>query len=290
MLILPLPNPFSPGLVLEHLRQSSYGAVYKVEGPVARRLLRPPVGPAVPVGFDFSVAGELRIEGPDWAVAVARHIFALDDDLLDCYACLGGDPAMRPLLGQFWGLRVVRAPDLYEALLTAVLGQQVNVAVAQSQRRKFMEALGERVDDLVLYPRPEALVQVGAEYLQGLGISRQKSRYLVEVAMRAAVNLLSMTDFGTLTDDEAMPRLLEIPGVGPWTAETVLMRGLGRPDVLPGGDVGLWNAAQRVYRLSERPDERDLRQMSETWRPWRSYAAFYLWAALADPALAVGLS
>lgn len=285
---LAIPDLFSPELALAHLGQSSFGAVYKLEGRVARRLLRPAAGPAVPVAFDFSVPGILKVEGPDWALPVARHIFALDDDVLDCYACLGGDPAMRPLLERFWGLRVVRGPDLYETLLTAVLGQQVTVAVAQSQRRKLMEALGERAGGLVLYPRPEALVQAGAEYLQGLGISKQKSRYLVQVAMRAAVNMLDWADLSGRSDEDVLHRLMEIPGVGRWTAEVALLRGLGRPDVLPGADVGLWNAAQRVYGLPARPEEKEMRRMGEAWRPWRSYGAFYLWAALTDPALTIG--
>lgn len=287
---LSLPDPFAPELVIDHLRQSSYGTVYRVEGMVARRLLRPATGPAVPVAFDFSTPGELRVEGPEWSAAAARHLFGLDDDLWDCYACLGGDPAMRPLLSRYWGLRLVRAPDLYEALVTAVLGQQVTVAVAQAQRHKLMAALGERHGDLLLYPRPEALVQAGPTYLQSLGISRQKSRYLVEVAMRAAARQLDPAGLGGLPDDAVLARLMEIPGVGRWTAEVALMRGLGRPDVLPGADVGLWNAVQRVYRREERPEETEVRQMGEAWRPWRSYAAFYLWASLTDPQLAVGFA
>lgn len=285
---IPLPAPFAPALVLQHLRQSAYGAVYQVDGLVARRLLRPAHGPAVPVSFDFSTPGELRIDGPAWAGAAARHLFALDDDLWDCYACLGGDPALRPLLERYWGLRVVRAPDLYEALVTAVLGQQVSVPVAQAQRRRLMAALGEGVDGLQLYPRPEALVQAGAASLQGLGISRQKSAYLVQVAMRAATDMLDWTDLAGLADADALARLMAIPGVGRWTAEVALMRGLGRPDVLPAGDVGLGNAVQRLYRLPERPPEPALRRLGESWRPWRTYAAFYLWTSLGDPDLAIG--
>ena len=91
--------------------------------------------------------------------------------------------------------------------------------------------------------------------------------------------------WASLSDEEAGDRLGEIKGVGRWTAEIVLMRGLGRPDIFPAGDLGLQAAVQELWGLSERPPEKAVREIAERWAGWRSYAAFYLWMILQSRAL-----
>jgi DNA-3-methyladenine glycosylase II len=91
--------------------------------------------------------------------------------------------------------------------------------------------------------------------------------------------------FAILSDEDAIRRLCEIKGVGRWTAEIVLMRGLGRTDVFPAGDLGLQAALQELRRMRSRPSENALRKIAERWSGWRSYAAFYLWMTLQSRAL-----
>jgi DNA-3-methyladenine glycosylase II len=121
--------------------------------------------------------------------------------------------------------------------------------------------------------------------LREQGLSRQKSTYLLEVANRAAAGELGRERFATLSDEDAIRRLCEIKGVGRWTAEIVLMRGLGRPDVFPAGDLGLQAALQELRGMRKRPSEKALRKIAERWAGWRSYAAFYLWMTLQSRAL-----
>jgi DNA-3-methyladenine glycosylase II len=136
-----------------------------------------------------------------------------------------------------------------------------------------------------LYPTPRQLLEAGEPALRAQGVSRQKSAYLLEIADRAAVGELDRTAFAALSDEDAIGRLCEIKGVGRWTAEIVLMRGLGRPDVFPAGDLGLQVAVQELRGMRERPSEKKLRKIAERWRGWRSYAAFYLWMTLQSRAL-----
>jgi len=191
---------------------------------------------------------------------------------------------MKRVLAHCRGLRMIYTPDLYEALMVAVVNQQVSVAATESIRRRLYAGLGDRVNsDGVTYlgcPSPRRLLAAGTRELRALGLSRQKARYVREVAERAVTGALDRGLFDDLEDEVAITKLTEIPGVGRWTAEIVLMRGLGRADVFPAGDLGLVVAAQRVLNRKDRPSEDELRAMAERWRGWRSYGALYLWRSL----------
>ncbi len=305
-----LPERFSVEWMLTHIRTSSYGVPYRFIG---ERVLHRPLWladtPAV-AEFDLSRTGTLGVRVVlrsgrtarrskkdaamlDDLVAQARFLWGLDDDAERHHAAMAADPDLARLLERFGALRIVRAPDLYEALFVAVIGQQVSVQSAQSTRRRLMHNLGTAViagsapggEDHHLYPTPRQLRDAGEPALRAQGISRQKSAYLLEIADRAAAGELDRASFAALSDEDAIARLCEIRGVGHWTAEIVLMRGLGRPDVFPAGDLGLQVAVQEVLGLRERPSEKTLRTIAERWKGWGSYAAFYLWMTLQSRAL-----
>jgi DNA-3-methyladenine glycosylase II len=305
-----LPAGFNVEWMLNHIRTSSYGVPYLF---VDQRVLRRPLwlaGSPVVVEFDLSrfdrmglrlVSSRKHATRPrpkkDTLFAEltsqARFLWGLDEDVKAHHASMASDPDMAPLLERFGGLRIVRAPDMYEALLVAVIGQQVSVRAAQSIRRRLMENKGRRVtvdgtsgkEKHYFYPTPQQLIKAGELALRGQGLSRQKATYLLEIAKRAAAGELDRGKFSVLSDEEALGRLEEIKGVGRWTAEIALMRGLGRHDVFPAGDLGLQVAVQKLRGLPERPSEKELRKIAERWAGWRSYAAFYLWMTLQSRAL-----
>jgi DNA-3-methyladenine glycosylase II len=103
---------------------------------------------------------------------------------------------------------------------------------------------------------------------------------MLEVADRAAAGLLEPARFDGVADEDAVAKLMEVPGVGRWTAEIALMRGLGRRDIFPAGDLGLIVAAQRVLGCARRPREDEMRALAERWKGWRTYGALYLWRTL----------
>ena len=295
MITLLLPSRFNVARTLAFLRSSSLRTPYHFIGPRRLRRLVRLGGRARVVEFAFSgadtrlrvgIAGEPTVPRP-LAQAMRRlgvHVWSLDIDLARCYKIMRRDPLMAPLLRRCAGLRMIRTPDLYEALLIAVLGQQISVASAESIRRRLMASLGDRTvkDGIVYlgYPPPQRLRDTAPRLLRALGLSRQKVRYVLEVAERAAGGALSSEAFDGLTDEQAIERLTQIPGVGRWTAEIVAMRGLGRADVFPAGDLGLMVAVHRALGCAERPEEADLRTLAERWKGWRSYGALYLWRSL----------
>jgi DNA-3-methyladenine glycosylase II len=307
---IPLPNRFNVEWMLNHIRTSSYGVPYRF---VDERVLRRPLwlaGAPVVAEFDLSQTGtmELRLvplcgraarPGRNKAALLgelkkqALFLWGLDDDAENLAASMVSDRDMAPLLERFGELRIVRAPDLYEALLVAVIGQQVSVRAAQSVRRRLMQNLGTPVtvdngpgrENHYPYPTPQQVIKVGELGLREQGLSRQKSTYLLEIANRAAMGELGREEFATLSDEDALRRLCEIKGVGRWTAEIALMRGLGRNDVFAAGDLGLQVAVQDLRRMRKRPSEKALRKIAERWKGWRSYAAFYLWMTLQSRAL-----
>lgn len=299
--LLRLPQPFDVGLSLDSLQRSSYGAPYHFSagGRIVRRLVRLGSSPAL-VEFEFDASGEELRTRVVWkregvgtgALSTARLAglacasWGLEDDLPACYAHLGKEPQLAPVVARYHGMRLARVPDLYEALLVAILGQQISVRAANACRARLMASLGESLDYeghiYTTYPLPARLLAAGAEELRTLGTGSQKARYLLSLAEASLAGDLPGAKFQDLSDDEATALLCEIPGVGRWTAEVALLRGLGRLDAFPAGDLGLQVAAQRVFGLAGRPSERDLRQMAEPWRPWRGYAAVYLWAYLRD--------
>ncbi|HYM92241.1 MAG TPA: DNA-3-methyladenine glycosylase [bacterium] len=291
---IPLPTPFSVPRTLSFLRTSSLRTPYHFVGAHrVRRLVRLDGRPSV-VEFGFAPPGaRLRVravgpvEGPGLASALRRlatSVWSLDDDLRRCYAALRRDPLMAPLLKHCAGLRMIRTPDLYEALLIAIIGQQVSVAAAESIRRRLITTLGDRAvrEGMTYagYPPPRRLLRTSPAGLRAVGLSRQKARYVLEIADREVAGVLAPAAFDGLPDEQAIARLIEIPGVGRWTAEIVLMRGLGRPDVFPAADLGLGLAVQRLLGRRTRPTEDALRALADRWMGWRSYGALYLWRSL----------
>jgi DNA-3-methyladenine glycosylase II len=303
---IPLPDRFNVEWMLIHIRTSSYGLPYRF---VDDRVLHRPLwlaGAPVVAEFDLSHAGTMEVglvSSRGRAVSPGKKLVgelkkqALFlwglDDAENLHASMASDRDLAPLLERFGELRIVRAQDLYEALLVAVIGQQVSVRAAQSIRRRLMQNLGTRValDNIpkqeghFLYPTPKQMTKAGESRLREQGLSRQKSRYLLGIAHHAAAGELDREAFLTLSDEDALRRLCEIKGVGRWTAEIALMRGLGRNDVFAAGDLGLQVAVQKLRGMRKRPSEKALRKIAEHWRGWRSYAAFYLWMTLLSRAL-----
>ncbi|WP_323775880.1 DNA-3-methyladenine glycosylase 2 family protein [Leisingera sp.] len=158
-----------------------------------------------------------------------------------------------------------RKPDGFAELLSAIVSQQVSVASAK--------AIWARMKDAKL-TGPREILRATDDDLRTAGLSRQKIRYA-----RALAD--APIDFNALRgapDAEVIARLVEVPGIGVWTAEIYAMFSLGRADVFASGDLALQEAARLLFDLPDRPTDRELRQMAEDWSPWRSVAARTLWA------------
>ncbi|HGY09542.1 MAG TPA: DNA-3-methyladenine glycosylase 2 family protein [Oceanithermus profundus] len=181
----------------------------------------------------------------------------------EALAHLARDPVMAALIERHgpyrWGLHPV-----FPALVRAVVGQQLSNAVARTMFRRVQQATELE---------PERLLALGEEGLRALGLARAKGRALEGLARAQLEGYFAGLE--ALPDDEAAARLTALGGVGPWTAQMVLIFSLGRMDVWPTGDLGMVRQAERLYGLATRAQ---VEALGERFRPWRSAAAHYLWA------------
>ena len=194
------------------------------------------------------------------------RIIETDADVNEGAAWLGThDERLAYALSQTGPLPLRRRPDGFAQLLSAIISQQVSVASAA--------AIWKRMEDAGLTTET-AVLAAGEEGLRGAGLSRQKIAYSQALAE-------AQIDYDALRhvpDADVMATLTAVKGIGVWTAEIYAMFSLGRCDVFAPGDLALQVAAQDLYGLTERPKEKDLRQMSLDWTPWRSVAARLLFA------------
>ena len=162
----------------------------------------------------------------------------------------------------------VRAPG-YETLLRTIVGQQVSVAAAAAVWRKLEAELGQGCT-------PDALIARDHDALRACGLSRQKQGYarsLAEMVLSGALDLNALP----ADDEEAIAQLIQIKGIGRWSAEIYLLFAEGRPDIWPAGDLAVQIEVGRILGLPERPSEKATRQLAEAWRPHRGAAAIMAW-------------
>lgn len=207
-------------------------------------------------------------------------------DLRPFYRVARLDPLLAPLVRRFRGLRIAGYPSLWEALVTAVLAQQVNLAFAFAIRAHLAEAFGRRArfhgETFTAFPVAKRVARSGEGGLEGFRLSRNKIGTIARLAAGFASGELSEDEVAALPDEEAIERLTSLKGIGRWTAETALMRGLGRPDAYPAGDLSVVKyLAETLFEHGRRGTETEMRAHAERWRPWRGLALVYSWAELA---------
>ena len=279
-------HPFDAGTLLAFLGERAVAGLEWWDGRTYRRSLGLPHGHATvacSAGQDGVVAefrlADLRDLAP--AVARIRRLLDLDADPRAVAEVLGCDPLLGPLVAARPGLRIAGSVDPHEIVVRAIVGQQVSVAGARTVVGRFVETFGEPlavVDEVLthVFPTPERLADADPT---ALSMPRSRAAALVGVCAAQAEGSLVL-DPGV--DRSGLSRQLQqFAGIGPWTAAYVLMRGLGDPDVMLAGDLGVRHA---VAALGGDDRARAIEARAHAWRPWRSYAVGHLWASLAGPA------
>ncbi len=182
------------------------------------------------------------------------------------------------------GLRIPVIPRPFEALCWTILGQQVNMPFAYALRRTLIELAGEPAGGgLWTHPTPEAVAALDYADLARRRFSGRKAEYVIDTARLVVSGELPVGALAEKPATEVERRLLAIRGLGPWSAQYMLMRGLGFADAVPAGDSALATALQRFFTLDHRPDAAETRELMEPFAPFRSLATFHLWTSLGDP-------
>jgi DNA-3-methyladenine glycosylase II len=165
-------------------------------------------------------------------------------------------------------------PDPFEAVARAIVGQQLSTKAARSIWEKLLSQFGGET------LTPEALLRKRPQTLRKAGLSNAKVEFLRDLASRVKDGRLDFKRIKDLPDEDVIADLIEVKGVGQWTAEMFLMFHLGREDVVSVGDLGIRRAVQIAYEMKDLPGPEELEKLAEEWRPHRTLACLYLWRSL----------
>jgi len=167
--------------------------------------------------------------------------------------------------------------DHLSALAGAIVSQQLSTKAAATIFGRFVALFPDNH-----IPDAAAIAAQSDAALRGVGLSGQKVSYMRDLSARLMDGRLNLDELAALPDEDVIARLVSVKGFGRWTAEMFLMFRLHRPDVLPGGDLGIVVAIQRLYKLRKRPDPKRVLKIGEAWKPYRSVASWYLWQTLRE--------
>jgi DNA-3-methyladenine glycosylase II len=226
-------------------------------------------------GLDDTVVSRVRHQ-------VAR-LLGIHQELTPFYRMALEDPALSPLVQGLWGLHIPQTVYVWEALVLAILGQQVNSHMARILRNLIVKSYGRSLEDSGVtyhaFPKPEALMEAGLEGLQSIKLSKRKSQYIVDIATALASREQDLENLRNLSDQEVIRTATGMRGVGLWTAHWLLIRALTRPDVFPHGDLALRRTMGRLLKQDRFSHPEEALMYSMRWSPYRSYVTTYLFAA-----------
>jgi DNA-3-methyladenine glycosylase II len=229
-----------------------------------------------------SVPGAREMPALDAALAEARHICALDLDVASFYRKAATDPTLSGLIPRLYGLRPALSPEPFEMLVGSVCAQQVNLAFAFTVRARLVRRFGTRVrvngETVYAFPEPAALARARVSELRDLQFTVRKAEYIVGLANRIVSGEMDLKALGTRSNEEVIETLTNVRGLGRWTAEWFLARGLGRGDVCPAGDLAVRKAFARFYNRGRELSERAIRRRAAGWGPHQNLAVHYLLA------------
>ncbi len=162
----------------------------------------------------------------------------------------------------------------FEMLVNSILSQQISTSAARSIRRRLTELIAPSK------VRPEVIARLDATQLRTAGVSPQKAGYLLDLALKTLDKTVNLPRISRRTDEEAIAELIQVKGIGRWTAQMFLIFSLGRPDVFAPDDLGIKSAIRNLYGLSELPTKEESLAIAAPWRPHSTLACWYLWRSL----------
>lgn len=183
------------------------------------------------------------------------------------------DPVMKKLIKIFGSLPSHKSKSIFEDIVESIISQQLSVKVSDTIYKRFLSLFGGK------FPDPDTIIQMPDEKIRECGVSFSKIKYIKGIAEAVIEKSFEPEKLASLSDDIVLEKLVELKGIGPWTAEMLLIFTLQRPDVFSMGDIGLRNTIAKLYKVN-RDDLKKIKKISDQWRPYRSLACRYLWKSL----------
>jgi len=280
---LQLPSGYNVGTMLGYLGRDTNSVCERVEGRVATLAFRTPSG-AGAVWLEFSaeaVALKVLSGNAGEVFETASRVIGLDQDPrgFEQQAAQAGFGAL--IAGQP-GARIPQTPSLFDGLLWAVIGQQINLAFAYKLRRRLVEAYGEPVGDgMYATPTAERLAEAEIDDMLAMQFSRRKAEYIVGIARLGEAWFEALTHLSATRIEQ---KLLGVTGLGPWSVNYLMMRSLGYADCVPYGDTGLQAGLRKLHVLEGKIDREQTDRLLAPFSPYRSLATYHLWQSLKETA------
>ncbi|WP_100374303.1 DNA-3-methyladenine glycosylase family protein [Bacillus sp. FJAT-45037] len=268
------------------LHQIKEGCLYKLISLNERLILF-----KIEYVYDFIKVEFLNnIPFKDTRKEVAEYIwewFDLNTNLDKFYELADSDNILMDITQKYYGLRMINIHDLFETIVWAILGQQINLTFAYTLKRRFVEQFGQSLTfdstTFWVFPSLDKIVSLDVQDLRKLQITVKKAEYIIGIAK-------AMKD-GELTKELLIKQqnyhqvkefLMQFRGVGAWTADYVMMKNLHIKNSFPMADVGLQNALKKLLSYERKPTIKEMKELSVRWEGWQAYATFYLWRSLYD--------
>jgi DNA-3-methyladenine glycosylase II len=224
---------------------------------------------------------ELSTDLPDFTSEVkriAKWIVFADLDLQPFYRVAASHPVLGPITRELSGLKPMRPASLFEMLVVAITEQQISLTAAYRIRTRIIERYGDPVNGLWSFPTPRRLSESSVARLMRCGLSQRKAEYVKGLAERIVNGMLDLDQLETMPDEDVRSLLLRERGLGPWSVDYFLVRGLSRPDRVPADDIGVRSVVGRYLGRGQRLSPQGTMRKLSFFKPYRGLAAFYLLA------------
>ena len=188
-------------------------------------------------------------------------------------AFLKQDPILAEIMDKVGDYQIKKRNNHFATLVESIISQQLASGAAEAMLGRFRKLYPK-------FPKPAQILKTKDSRLHCVGLSKMKIEYLKDLAKKIECGDLKITTVSNMSDDEIIKQLTQVKGIGVWTAQMFLIFSCGRLDVLPIGDLGLRKGVQMAFSLPELPKPKQVEEICERWRPYRSIATWYLWKGL----------
>ena len=194
-----------------------------------------------------------------------------DVEIKKAVAHLRKDPRLKPVIARYPRPEFDRGQKglaAFQALTRAIIFQQLSGKAARTILKRFILIYQNK------FPTPKQILDTSISKIRSAGISNQKAGYIQDLATKFSDGTINPRKFRSMTDEQVFDHVVSVKGIGPWTTDMFLMFTLGRPDVLPTGDLGIQKGFQRVFGLKELPSPEKMQKLAKPWKPYRTVACW----------------